>query len=98
MAYSTDLSQTLEAGTMLIIETGEYSDRGWSGPVLLVKTYTKEQLADDYRNEWRKVDDEDGYDEPTPDGFMPWLIRTGRAVDVAGVQSWHVGCYSKFEP
>ena len=92
-----DLSQTLGAGTMLIIETGEYSDRGWSGPVLLLGTFTKQELADAYRKEWKK-DDDDWYNKPTPEGFLPWLIRSGRAEDVSGVVSWHVGWYGDFEP
>ena len=92
-----DLSQTLKKGTLLIVETGEYSDRGWAGPVRLLKTFTKAQLADDYRSEWKKPKD-GWHDQPDPDGFLPWLIESGRAEDVDNVHSWHVGSYSEFEP
>lgn len=97
-----DLSQTLKAGTLLIIETGEYSDRGWGGPVKLLRNFTKQELADDYRKEWRKEDfSENGYswnDEANPNDFLPWLIKTKRAEHVDDVHSWHIGSYSSFEP
>ena len=92
-----DLSQTLKKGTLLIIETGEYSDRDWRGPVRVLKTATKAQLADDYRREWKKTPDS-WHEEPDPDGFLPWLIASGRAEDVENVHSWHVGSYAEFQP
>ncbi len=92
-----DLSQTLKKGTLLIIETGEYSDREWGGPVRVLKTATKAQLADDYRREWKKTPDS-WDEEPDPYGFLPWLISSGRAEDVENVHSWHVGSYAEFQP
>lgn len=96
-----DLSQTLKVGDLLVIETGEYSDRGWSGPVRMLVTATKQELADAYRAEWKKEDFlKNGYswnDIANPDDFLPWLVKTGRAEHV-DCNSWHVGCYSKFEP
>lgn len=92
-----DLSQILKAGTLLITESGEYSDRDWSGPVRLLRDFSKQNLADDYRKEWVK-DPNDYYDQPNPDGFMPWLVKSGRAEHVDNVHVWHVGSYSEFEP
>jgi hypothetical protein len=93
-----DLSQSLKKGTLLIIETGEYSDHSRDGPVRLLKTFTKAQLADDYRSEWRSKDKDDWDDRPNPYDFLPWLIASGRAEYVENVHSWHVGSYGEFEP
>jgi hypothetical protein len=92
-----DLSQVLKAGTLLIIESGEYSNLDWSGPVRLLRDCIKQELADDYRREWVKGED-DWRDKPDPDGFLPWLIKTGRAEAVDDVHCWHVGSYGNFEP
>lgn len=93
-----DLSQVLKKGTLLIIENGEYSDRNWGGPVKLLHSFTKQELADAYRAEWKKEDYPDGYrDELGPEDFLPWLIKSKRAVHV-DVHAWHVGSYSEFTP
>lgn len=92
-----DLSQKLEKGTLLIIETGEYSDRSWSGPVRMLVSATKQELADAYRGEW--VKEPDGWrDEVNPEDFLPWLIKTSRAEHVENITNWHVGSYGYFEP
>lgn len=94
-----DLSQTLKKGMLLIIETGEYSDRDWGGPVRMLVSATKQELVDAYRAEWNKKDFPDGWrDEVNPDDFMPWLIKTKRAEAVEDCTAWHVGSYSTFEP
>ncbi len=91
----SDLSQRLKKGTLLIVETGEYSDRKWLGPVRMLKTVTKAKLAEDYRREWKKSS---WCDTPNPDDFLPWLIASGRAEDIENVHAWHVGSYNEFEP
>lgn len=93
-----DLQQVLKAGTMLIIETGEYSDRGWSGPVRLLKDTTKAALAEAYRENWRPDLKEDWRTGPSGDDFLPWLIKAGWAEDVENVHAWHVGSYNSFDP
>lgn len=93
-----DLSQVLKKGTLLIIETGEYSGN-YGGPVKLLRSFTKQELADAYLVEWKKEDYPDNYrDEPNPDSFLSWLIKSKRAVAVDNVHSWHVGSYSEFTP
>jgi hypothetical protein len=94
-----DLSQKLEAGTLLIIETGEYSDRDWRGPVRLIAPATKQELVDAFKSEWKKEDYPESWrDAPGPEDFLPWLIKSGRAEDVENVHAWHVGSYGEFEP
>ena len=94
----TDLDQVIAAGTLLIIETGEYSDRGWGGPVRILRDVKRSHLAEQYRASW-KPDAKRPWDRgPSPDGFLPWLISAGHAEDVENIQSWHVGTYDEFEP
>ncbi len=92
---SNDLSQVLKKGTLLIIETGEYSDHSWSGPVRMLGDFTKADLAERFRAEWKpKYEWED---RPNPGDFLPWLIEQKLAEHVDDVESWHVGSYGEFE-
>lgn len=92
----SDLTQRLNAGDLLIIETGEYSDSRYHGPVRMLVSAMKQELAEAYRREWVQTDE--WKEEPDGDGFLPWLIRTKRAEHVDNVHAWHVGGYSEFEP
>ncbi len=91
-----DLSQELNRGTLLIIETGEYSDKNWCGPVRMLKTALKADLAEAFKREWKPTNEWD--DTPSPGDFLPWLIKAGWAEDVTDVHTWHVGSYGAFEP
>ncbi len=91
-----DLSQILKNGTLLIIETGEYSDSDWGGPVRMLADYTKAELAEQYVKEWKP--EYDGQTGPDPMDLLPWLIRTGKAEAVDNVETWWVGAYSYFNP
>lgn len=94
----TDLDQVIAAGTLLIIETGEYSDQRWTGPVRILRDVSRRELADGYRSTWKQDDERPWQTGADPDGFLPWLVTAGYAEDVENVQSWHVGNYSEFEP
>lgn len=94
-----DLSQALEAGTILIFETGSYSDKNWHGPVRLLKKASKQQMADAYRaSPGEKVPWDDDERCHSGDDFLPWLIANGWVEGVENVHSWHVGDCSSFEP
>lgn len=92
-----DLSQVLRAGTLLIVETGEYSDSSWHGPVRMLKDAVKSDLAEQYKVDWKQMDEDDWRTEPYPTNFLPWLIKSGWA-EAVDVHSWHVGSYGSFEP
>jgi hypothetical protein len=96
----SDLDQVLEAGTLLIIETGEYSDQSWSGPVKVLKTVTKRELVDAFKAQWKPGEHSwrDAEDGPGENDFLPWLVSSGHVEDVQNVHSWHVGNYGSFEP
>lgn len=90
-----DLDQTLTAGSLLMIETGEYSDYSFYGPVRVLRDVTKRELA-----EKSKVVEptEDWRDAAEPSDFLPWLVREGYVEAVDNVVSWHVGSYGEFMP
>lgn len=92
-----EIPATLKKGTLLIIETGEYSDRSWGGPVRMLKTVAKAELVEKYREEW-KPPPEWPDEKPSPNDFLPWLVKAGWAEDVDNTESWHVGSYGDFEP
>jgi len=86
----------LRAGTLLIIETGEYSDRQWHQPVRMLKLMNKTEVAELYRSTFKR--DEDGDIDQDPDGFLPWLIKERYVEAVDNVEEWHIGSYDRFEP
>lgn len=92
-----DLSQVLKKGTLLILETGEYSDSSWHGPVRMLKDATKADLAEAFASEWSPPAEYPD-DKPEPHDFMPWLIKSGYAETVEEIASWHVGSYGEFRP
>lgn len=90
-----DLSQVLKKGTLLVVETGEYSDRAYHGPVRMLGDFAKADLAEQFKSEWKPANEYD--DRPDPSDFLPWLIKTGKAETIEGIHSWHVGSYGVFE-
>lgn len=83
----------IKAGTMLSIETGEYSDRCVVGPLRVVKDFDQAKIADEFRASRRK----EGR-RPLPEDFLPWLTRKGFVEDVEGALTWWVGAYGEFDP
>ena len=93
---SNDLSQVLKKGTLLIIETGEYSDRRWNGPVRMLGDFMKADLAERFKAGWKPK--KEWEDKPSSEDFLPWLIEQKLVEHVDDVESWHVGSYGDFEP
>lgn len=92
------LATVLKAGSLLVIETGFYSDRNWHGPIKMLVTKTKQELADEFCSEWEPGPDEKYLKiNPDADDFLPWLIRKRYAEDFP-CGSWHVGKYGVFDP
>lgn len=93
------LDARLEVGDLLIIETGEYSDRRWDGPVRMLVSKTRKQLAHEFVCDWKPDQSKklEWQKRGDPDDFLPWLIRKGYAEDVK-CHSWHVGSYDNFNP
>lgn len=90
-------ADVLKKGTLLVIETGEYSDRTWYGPVRLLKAASRQQMADAFKSSWKKGPDDWG-DTPDPSDFLPWLVSENWVEHVDNVYAWHVGSYGQFDP
>lgn len=82
----------LEAGALLLIETGEYSDRMTSGPFRVLKTLDRSVTAKAFIAEFKPSYEDD---RPSPDDYLPWLIKNGYVEDVESTL-WHVGSYGDF--
>ena len=93
-----DLNQTIKAGQFLVIETGEYSDRCSCEPVRVVRDFVKGDVAKLFVKTFKP---EYQGNKPSPDDFLPWLVKeryVEDVEDVEGVHNWHVGSYGNFEP
>lgn len=93
-----DLNQFLNVGTVLVIETGEYSDRQSCSPVRVIRRFKKSSVANNFKKEW-KPDSEDYWRKgPSPHDFLPWLVAKGYVEAIDNTHDWHVGSYGEFEP
>jgi len=52
----SDLSRMMMVGDLLVIETGEYSDSSWHGPVRMLVNASKADLAEAFKSEWNPKD------------------------------------------
>lgn len=77
----------IRAGTLLIIETGVYSDRDWSGPVRVLKDIDREEVARSFRLE------NNSPRGPEASDFLPWLVASDYVEDAENIVAWHVGGY-----
>lgn len=88
----------IPVGTLLIFETGEYSDKSWVGPFRVLRDIDKYAVAEGYKTIWQPDPERSWEDEPSHDGFVPYLVRGGFIEDVPASTSWHIGSYGSFEP
>lgn len=91
-----DLDVPFKVGDLLIIETGEYSDSSWAGPVRVIREFTRRDVGERYRKEGKP--DYSWEEKPGPHGFLPWLVKERYVEAVDNVHSWHVGSYGDFNP
>ena len=96
----TDTTLKLRAGAAITFTSGEYSDFGTCGTMIMLKDVDLAERAQAYDAAQRaeKVEDvEAGYYSTDLHGFPAFLITSGFAM-AADVQEIHLGCYSEFEP
>lgn len=92
-------NRLLKKDSLLIIETGEYSDSSWIGPVKMLVDKTKQELADEFKSEFVFDPDINCVGEgPSPYDFLPWLIKKRYAENYDNINSWHIGSYNSFNP
>jgi hypothetical protein len=95
---TVDLSDTLPAGSLLVIEQGEYSDFSTAAPVRMLRDATKRALVQEYVTQYTPENGTWYNAEPDPDSFLPWMVRAGYVEAVDHVNTWHVGSYGRFHP
>ncbi|MGD9670269.1 MAG: hypothetical protein AB7U75_14725 [Hyphomicrobiaceae bacterium] len=88
----------IKAGTILTIETGEYSDFTYHGPFRVLVDLDKEGVAAEYA-EHRPDKYTNWPDRPLSNhNFVPFLIKKGYIEDIDEHESWHIGSYGEFKP
>lgn len=89
----------IAAGTILILESGEYSDKSWHGPFRVLKDFDQAEISQTFRDNWSPGPDSwrDKEDGPGRGDFLSWLVRNGYVEDLDGVVAWHIGSY-EFDP
>lgn len=82
-----------KVGDLVILETGEYSDRSWHGPFRALKDFNIREAAQEFQDGFKP---EDEWDRAGPHEFVAWLSSSGylEEVDAASV---HVGSYGSLE-
>lgn len=96
----SDLTQLIPAGTILLIEQGEYADFFTENPLRVIKPFIKADVVAEYTAEWRQSEwfEPDYREEPTPEFFSAWLLQKGYVEPINDVHRWHVGAYNTFSP
>ena len=82
-------------GTLLTLETGEYSDYTFHGPFTVIREFDQAKAVEQFRAQW--VAPNEWTDEPDADQFMGWLNREGYIEPAANVFSWHIGSFGSFK-
>lgn len=93
----------IKAGSILTLETGEYSDFTYHGPFKVLKDINQRQVVELFRAQWKPTLDPGeelgAWDNhPDPYEFMWWLTKEGYIEDIASHHSWHIGSYGRLEP
>jgi hypothetical protein len=94
---STDLGTVLVKGSLLMLLTGEYSDKQYDGPFKVLRTMSKLDMARAFLtyHAMQGSDDHSG-DPPSASEFTAFLVRAN-IVELLIADYWHVGDY-EFSP
>jgi hypothetical protein len=82
-----------KAGELLLLESGEYSDKSWAGPFRVLKDFDIREAAGEVKAAYKP--DYDG-DEPGTTNLREWLFTNGFLEDVE-CRSIHIGSYGRIE-
>ncbi len=85
----------IKAGTILVLEHGEYSDYGFDGPFKVLKDFDQAEIAEVFREQWKPAYEGDTYISERD--FIAWLSKEFYIKDIAGCHHWHIGSYG-FQP
>ena len=82
-------------GTLLTLETGEYSDYTFHGPFTVLREFDQAEAVEVFRAQW--VAPNEWTDEPDADQFMGWLTQERYIEPAENVFSWRIGSYGRLE-
>jgi hypothetical protein len=80
----------ISAGTILVLQWGEYSDHVSAEPLRVMRDFDQAEVVAAHSKQWTPADGL-GIPQPDPDSFMRWLRSEGYVEPIEGVVSWHVG-------
>jgi hypothetical protein len=83
----------IKAGTLLALETGEYSDYGVEGFYRVLKDFDGKELMRQYLAE--HPEQAEAYSGHTYE-FSAWLSKSGFIEDIDYLR-WHIGSYGCFD-
>ena len=86
----------IAAGTILVLETGEYSDYTFSGPFRVLRDFDQTEVVAAHVAQW--IAPNDWEKAPDTDSFMGWLSSERYIEPIDGVVSWYIGSYGRLEP
>lgn len=87
---------TLPVGSVIILHTGEYSDKQARGPYKTLKPFNGDELVFKFISGW--VPKWEGDETPDPSEFDAWLFTAGYLEPIENVTHWHIGSYGRLEP
>lgn len=87
----------LEAGDILMIEAGQYSDFYYMGPFRVVKAMKRADVSARFVAEFTPDPTRPLHRRPNPSDFTAWLAREGYIEDIPSA-AWHAGDYGDFDP
>lgn len=85
----------ITTGTLLTLETGEYSDYTFHGPFTVLREFDQAEAVAQFRVQW--VAPNEWTDEPDTDQFMGWLTQERYIEPAENVFSWRIGGYGRLE-
>lgn len=85
----------IKKGTVLCLETGEYSDYVVHGPFRVLRDFDQGQVVAQFKAQWTPP--HEWRDEPDPDEFMGWLVSERYIEDIDPVLRWHLGSYGSMD-
>lgn len=82
-----------KAGSIVLMETGEYSDFGYEGYLVTLCDLDLCEAIKTYKDQYKP---KDKYDTPEPSGFVGWLCSTRQCAPL-DCNTVHIGSYGELE-
>jgi hypothetical protein len=84
-------SRLLKAGSVLVLETGDYSDYSIHGPFRVLKDFDQLEAMQTFITAFWQSSVRDPDDRPDADAFIGWLNREQFIADIEDATRWHIG-------